>query len=208
MTDDKTKAPSFKIKSGVTTVLTHTIPILNVRIGINPALAESEDDTFTLSSSDGKYKKTLTIKDDKVAGDEFVDLVFENLKISASYTLEVNPGKEGSPYNVFEDIPFQELVDYYSLLEPGDEIEENEDEEPEEEEEEELKEEDDDWENDGGDDSQYGGDPDEDSSEMESIIESENEEEEEEIDWDREDPETVDQSDEDKEEEVPPFAEW
>lgn len=117
------KAVDFEAKSGERARLVHKIPVLHIRIPIDPAEASSQDDTFTLKSNDGKYQVQQTIKDDKVDGDAYVDLVFENLKESLTYTLEVNPGAQGSPYKVFEDVPYQELVDYYSLLEPGDELE-------------------------------------------------------------------------------------
>ena len=116
-------APSFGGKSGENVVLTHEIPVLAIRLGIDPASAQSRDDTFTLSSSDGKYKKTLTVKDDRVDGDEFVDIVFDNLKTTQQYTLEVNPGAQGQPYKVFENLSYEELMEYYSILEEDDGLE-------------------------------------------------------------------------------------
>ncbi len=113
----------FGSKSGEKTELVHQVPMLHVRIPIDPADAANHDATFKLTSADGSYQKQLTIKDDKVPGDAYVDLIFENLKVSLKYTLEINPGAQGSPYKVFENVPYQELVDYYSLLEPGDELE-------------------------------------------------------------------------------------
>jgi hypothetical protein len=117
------KAVDFTSKSGEEARLVHGVPVLHVRIPIDPAEAASQDDTFTLKSTDGKYQVQQTIKDDKVPGDAYVDLIFENLKASLKYTLEVNPGAQGSPYKIFEDVPYQDLVDYYSLLEPGDDLE-------------------------------------------------------------------------------------
>lgn len=117
------KAVDFDSKSGKEARLVHRVPVLHVRIPIDPAEAASQDDTFTLKSADGSYNVQQTVKDDKVPGDAYVDLIFENLKASLKYTLEVNPGAQGSPYKVFEDIPYQDLVDYYSLLEPGDGLE-------------------------------------------------------------------------------------
>lgn len=115
--------PAFGGKSGENVILTHEIPAVAIRLAIDPASAASRDDTFTLSSSDGKYKKTLTVKDDKVDGDEFVDIVFDNLKTSQQYTLEVNPGAQGQPYKVFENLSYQELMEYYSMLEEDDGLE-------------------------------------------------------------------------------------
>jgi hypothetical protein len=114
----------YGAKSGAAANLTHLVPMLHIRLPIDPADASSKDDKFTLSSSDGKYKKEMTVKDDRLDGDQYVDLVFENLKTSASYTLEINPGAQGSPYKLFENVPFQELVEYYSVPGEGDELEE------------------------------------------------------------------------------------
>jgi hypothetical protein len=113
---------AYELPSGQPSRLIHRMPELRVRLAIDPAAATSADDTFTLTSDDGSFKKVLTVRDDAVPGDEFTDLIFANLKTTLKYTLEVNPGKEGAPYKVFENVPFQELVEYYSLLEPDDEL--------------------------------------------------------------------------------------
>lgn len=115
----------FKIKTGGVSALIHRVPVLHIRLGIDPHEAASKDDKFKLTSDDGKYEKTLTIKDDKVEGDDFVDLVFENLKVSKKYTLKIDPGAEGESYNLFEDVPFTELIDFYSMPEPGEELDED-----------------------------------------------------------------------------------
>ncbi|MFQ5498514.1 MAG: hypothetical protein ACE5FH_02475 [Candidatus Zixiibacteriota bacterium] len=112
----------FKLKSGERSTLVHEIPSLHVRFAIDPSEVSSHDDKFRLHSDDGSYDKTLTIKDDQVPGDEYLDLIFDNLKEAASYTLEVDPGAQGSPYKVFEKEPFQDLVDYYSILDDSDEL--------------------------------------------------------------------------------------
>ncbi|MBN1211614.1 MAG: hypothetical protein JXA92_03475 [candidate division Zixibacteria bacterium] len=182
--EEPKKLLSYSIKTGEKAALTYISPILHIRLGINPARAENKDDKFRLFSSDGKYDKTLTVKDDKVDGDEFVDLIYDNLKIALKYTLEIDPGAEGEKYNLFEEVPYLELIDYYSMLEPDDELEEEE----EDEEEEESEEAEYDWEDeeDGG--GEFGGDTDDDSDDMEKILESEEPEEEKEIDWDSFDP--------------------
>ncbi len=154
----------FLIRSGGTTELVYEIPSLHIRLPIDPAKAESLDDKFTLSSSDGSYEKILTVKDDMTPGDEFVDLIYDNLKPKLNYSLEVNPGKEGSPYKLFEDVPYNDIIDYYTLLEEGDELEEDDEEEDDSD-----SGDDPDWddEEDGG--SEYGGDCDDDEVDPESI---------------------------------------
>ena len=207
------KPVSFSFKTGEMSKLVHASPILHVRLGIDPVRAESKDDKFRLYSADGKYDKVMTIKDDKVDGDGFVDLVYENLKVSQKYTLEIDPGAQGEKYNLFEEVPYRELIDFYSELEPGDGLEEIEDEEEEEESEEGSEP---DWEDeeDGG--GEYGGDADEDDDRMEKILESEKPEDDEEIDWDKIEPGQLppksksgdDADSDDDDAELPDMDEW
>lgn len=145
---------AFKVKSGESSPLVHATPVLHMRLLIDPAQAEHRDDTFTLKSSDGSYERKLTVADDFVPGDEFVDLLFDGLKRSLKYTLEVDPGEQGEPHNLFEELSYQELLDFYSIIEPGDTLE------PEEEEEEsaEASGSETDWEDEGGGGSEWGGD--------------------------------------------------
>lgn len=155
----------YKIKSGKKNNLKFILPELYIRIPINPNLAESLDDKFKLTSSDGKYEQVFTVKDDKFDGDEFVDLYFQNLKYSQKYTLEIDSGSEGNPYKLFEDLSFQDIFDYYSELEENDELEEEEIED------EKLPEmSDSEWEDDG-EEEEFGGGPEEDDEEMFNIIE-------------------------------------
>jgi len=155
----------YKIKSGKKNNLKFILPELYIRIPINPNLAESLDDKFKLTSSDGKYEQVFTVKDDKFDGDEFVDLYFQNLKYSQKYTLEIDSGSEGNSYKLFEDLSFQDIFDYYSELEENDELEEEEIED------EKLPEmSDSEWEDDG-EEEEFGGGPEEDDEEMFNIIE-------------------------------------
>jgi hypothetical protein len=166
---------NFSLKTGELSLLSHVIPILHVRLAIDPNDAASKDDKFKLYSDDGSYEKTMTVKDDKVDGDNFVDLVFENVKVSKKYTLEVDPGAEGSPYKLFENVSYTELIDYYSLPEPEDELEE-------EDEDEESKGEgmsESEW-NDDGASGEFGGDADEETVETGDIGEKDEDEESEE----------------------------
>ena len=160
------KAVDFTSKSGERARLVHQIPALHVRIPIDPSEAASHDDTFTLKSTDGSYQNQQTIKDDKVPGDAYIDLIFENLKVSLNYTLEVNPGAQGSPYKVFENVPYQELIDYYSLLEPGDELEPAQAQQPGQSQSGGST----NWDDEGTGGSSYGGDPEDTDTAMEDIL--------------------------------------
>jgi hypothetical protein len=168
------KATEYKVKSGEKNNLEIILPELYIRIPINPNLAESLDDKFKLTSADGKYKQVFTVKDDKIDGDDFVDLCFQNLKYSQKYTLEIDPGAEGSPYQVFEDLTYQNILDYYSELEEDDDLEGEEDEEDDEKPPEMS---DSEWEDDGDED-EFGGDAEEDDEEMIKIFEEKEEEQE------------------------------
>lgn len=184
------KTVNFKTKTGNSSKFVHHLPVLHIRLPINPEDAKSQDDKFTLTSTDGKYKKTLTVKDDKVDGDEYIDLIYNNLKFSQKYTLEIDTGAEGEKYNLFENIPYQDLIDYYSELETEDELEEIE-----------SKNNsikiaeinDSEWENDG-DSTEYGGDPD-DNDDITKIFLERDSEEENEINWNTFDPDKLDLSD-------------
>lgn len=203
MPEDNT-GHDFSLKSGKKSILLHYTPVLHIRLPINPYLAQSKDDKFRLYSSDGKYERTLTIKDDKVDGDAFVDLIFSGLKVGLKYTLEIDPGAEGEKYNIFEDVPYQEIIDYYAMLEPGDDLEEED-----EAEEDEGSDDDSDWEDEEDSEEEYGGDPDDDDDEMEAIIESEEPEETDLINWDTFDPSRgLGGSDSEDDEYVPEEAEW
>ena len=95
-----------KYKTGME--YTIKFPIFKIQLQIDPNDASSLDDSIVLYSLDEekKYKKTLTVKDDKITGDEFIDLHFTGILSGLSYTLEIDPGKEGDKYNFFEEIPF------------------------------------------------------------------------------------------------------
>lgn len=85
---------------------------IHIRLNVDPNDEKSFDDIFTLFSTDGakSYRRSLTIRNDKVAGDDMLDLDFIDCPDDLSYTLEVDLGKEGRIYYPFEDTPFKELA--------------------------------------------------------------------------------------------------
>jgi hypothetical protein len=101
---------------------------LIVELEINAGDVEAQDDKYTLYCSEDKsvYKKTLTVRDDHKEGDEFLTLAFAGLVKDHSYTLEVDPGEAGNPYNVFEDVPLDKLSD--QIMYESSELEEEEEE--------------------------------------------------------------------------------
>src|SRR5205823_14408145 len=74
---------------------------LRIRLEIDPA--ESPDEVFVLKG-DGGYEQKKTVKDDQVAGDKFVDLLFTDLPRDQSFTLRAG----GTP--LFDDVPYGELA--------------------------------------------------------------------------------------------------
>lgn len=82
-----------------------------IRLPIDPNSEEAQDDTFRLYSTDKEktYDQMLTVKDDKVDGDEFLDLEFTGLNTMLRYTLEIDPGSRGKSYFGFEDKAYREL---------------------------------------------------------------------------------------------------
>ncbi len=87
--------------------------VFKVRLQIDPNSEESKDDKFTLYSTDSNktYQQVKTVKDDKVTGDNFVDLIFTGLDESLSYTLEIDTDAEGKPYYIFENRPFGKWIE-------------------------------------------------------------------------------------------------
>jgi hypothetical protein len=85
---------------------------IRVRLAINPNDTSSRDDEFILHATRGSAAQKIikTIKDDQVPGDNSVDLVYEHLWRDHRYSLEVNPGAEGEPYHVFQDVPLSQLL--------------------------------------------------------------------------------------------------
>jgi hypothetical protein len=102
-------------------------PVFRVHLEIDPSSADENDDKYTLKSTDGDswYKKTLIVKDDKVAGDGYVSLVYPGIRDDLSYTLEVDPGGQGSKFNYFENLPYEEII-----KDSWEEAEQSTDEEP------------------------------------------------------------------------------
>jgi hypothetical protein len=82
-----------------------------VDIQVDPEDLEIADDRFTLFSTDGPrtYERTLTIEDDLIPDDDFATLRYTNLNPNLSYTLEVDPGGSGTPYELFTDVAYPDL---------------------------------------------------------------------------------------------------
>jgi hypothetical protein len=82
-----------------------------VRLNIDPDDEDSQNDTFTLFSTDNakSYSQTLTVQDDRQPGDEYTELKFSGLDKDLSYSLEIDLEKEGNKFFLFENKPYGEL---------------------------------------------------------------------------------------------------
>ena len=85
---------------------------LRIRVEADTAAAETFDDLFRLYSTEPEksYDVTLTVKDDMTPGDKSIDLEFTGLNPDLNYTLEIDPGKEGASFHLFENVPYAELT--------------------------------------------------------------------------------------------------
>jgi len=103
-------------ENGITlsTGKSYLIKVVGVQIDleIDPHNPESGDDKFTLYSTDNNktYSCEKNINDDMIPGDNKVSLIFYALPKDLSYSLEINPGANGRPYNLFENISYEQLI--------------------------------------------------------------------------------------------------
>lgn len=80
---------------------------LTLSLAIPPAEAAQHADRFVLKSTDGSFEVQKTVKDDKVPGDDAIDLEFKDLPTDKKFTLEVKYGD--TVIKLFEGVPFGEL---------------------------------------------------------------------------------------------------
>jgi len=90
---------------------TKTVCSILLCFDIDPNDSEVQDDEFILKGSDSTqpYYQKLTVRDDKIIGNKTLELNFLNVNPLWSYTLEINPGAEGSTYTLFENVPFKTI---------------------------------------------------------------------------------------------------
>ena len=72
---------------------------LIVRLELDPRAASSQDDRYTLYTSDDDtvYSRTLTVKDDCEVGDPFVTLQVPRSDADHTYSLKIEPGGDAEP---------------------------------------------------------------------------------------------------------------
>ncbi|MCP4133863.1 MAG: hypothetical protein GY754_23035, partial [bacterium] len=87
-------------------------PTLVLRMAFDLTEFETEDDKYTLFSTDSNeyYRNELTCQDDRVEGDEYVDLHFVGVRRDINYSLEVEIGENEDRYFLFEDKFLDNLI--------------------------------------------------------------------------------------------------
>ncbi len=84
-----------------------------MRLNINPAQIRGEDVRFVLFTSDDSGKavnQTKTLLDDKILGDEFIDIDFCGLLPQHNYSLKILLPDQQEKL-IFENTPFEDLID-------------------------------------------------------------------------------------------------
>ncbi|MFC1705250.1 hypothetical protein ACFL59_00325 [Planctomycetota bacterium] len=106
---DRFKA--FRCRTGKPYKFAFEICTFDAELEIDPDDKTAADDVYTLSSTDDQktYCQKKTIRDDKVPGDGSLTLTYTDLNPDLSYSLLVDPGAEGDPYHLFEDVPYDKL---------------------------------------------------------------------------------------------------
>jgi hypothetical protein len=86
--------------------------VFKVRLQIDPEQAAADEDAFILISTDAEssYNRTLTVANDKIKGDKFIDLEFDNLIKDLDYSLKILPGNKEKGYFLFQNKPYSEIV--------------------------------------------------------------------------------------------------
>lgn len=80
---------------------------LRLRIELDPAEAAQADDLFVLTGAPSGYRQQKTLKDDRVHGDQAVDLLFTGIPRGDLLTLHIT-GPQG-PFVAFQDHSYFEL---------------------------------------------------------------------------------------------------
>jgi hypothetical protein len=75
------------------------------------SLRRAEYPAYVLESTDGEYRRRLTPKDDLVPGDDWLQLAFAGLVEGKRYTLKCEHGPEQDGQVLFEDAPYESIVD-------------------------------------------------------------------------------------------------
>jgi hypothetical protein len=122
--NDKAAACSYKVKNikhsnGTNQIESESLDmpnqagtIVRFRLDMDPGNPDTQNDSFRLFSTDTQktYDKKLTIADDKIPGDKFLDLEFGGLDSNLKYTLEIDTGDGGAPMAFFENLSIQEML--------------------------------------------------------------------------------------------------
>lgn len=103
---NREEQPKVKLDAGKTYRITVKLERYQIKIRIhgNPAAPEKKDDSVTLETTDGSYRKTLPLAAGEPC-DGGVIMTFTGLKADKEYNLLIDPGAEGEPYYVIKNYP-------------------------------------------------------------------------------------------------------
>ncbi len=81
-----------------------------VRLFINPETKEAQDDKYILLSSDERVRIEKNVKDDKIPGDDFLDLEFTGIEEDREYSLIIDQGEGTEPFYSFAGVKGSQLL--------------------------------------------------------------------------------------------------
>ena len=103
-------ADGFFVPSAGDHIFSPDLTSLFIRLPLQAIGPDTDAATFHLTSQDDPpFDKTLTMKDDLIPGDEFAELLFEDVFTRGRFTLEVDPGGGNPKFTVFKDKSFLDL---------------------------------------------------------------------------------------------------
>jgi hypothetical protein len=84
---------------------------LQIELEIDPNDVNSYDDKYILFSNDPgrSYYQELTVKDDKIDGDQKITLEYDGINDSLNYSMKIDLGS-GYSYFPFKDVPYSKLA--------------------------------------------------------------------------------------------------
>jgi hypothetical protein len=98
------------LTSGWTHEMIISEPWVEIEFLMDPSKCSTRD-KFILSSTDDSYRKELTVKDDKIDGDNKITLHFTKVKPGLLYNLEYIPENESIGFMIFENAPYEDIVE-------------------------------------------------------------------------------------------------
>jgi hypothetical protein len=105
LTEKRLKIPAHSVRIKL---IIHNI--LTIDLEIDPNNKDVLDDKYALFSTDNEktYYKELTVRDDKVNGDNRITLEYDEIRDGLNYSLKIDLG-QGKSYFLFENMAYLEM---------------------------------------------------------------------------------------------------